>query len=122
MLVESQTDGELCILRLSGRFATGHDVAYLREKAEEVKRCGCPRVLVDFRDVAYLDSTGIGFLIGLYASVVTHPGGAFGIYAPNAKVREVLEICRLDTIFPIYKDEAAARAALKAGDSALSGR
>ena len=42
MLVESQTDGELCILRLSGRFATGHDVAYLRERAEEVKRCGCP--------------------------------------------------------------------------------
>ncbi len=122
MLVEFQSDGELCILRLSGRFATGLDAAYLGERAEEVKRSCCPRVLVDFRDVAYLDSTGIGFLIGLYTSVITRPGGAFGIFSPNAKVREVLDICRLDTIFPIYEDEAAARAALKAGDSAFSGR
>jgi len=122
MLVEFQTDGELCILRLSGRFATGQDAAYLRDRAEDLKRSGCLLVLVDFRDVAYLDSTGIGFLIGLYTSVVTRPGGAFGISAPNSKVREVLDICRLDTIFPIYQDEASARAALKAGDSALSGR
>lgn len=122
MLVEFQTNGELCILRLSGRFATGQDTVYLREQAEELKRRGCTRVLVDFRDVAYIDSTGIGFLIGIYSSVIKTPNGAFGICSPNTKVREVLELCRLHTIFPIYADEASALAALKAGDSAFSGR
>ena len=122
MLVEFQVDGEICILRLTGRFATGQDTAYLREQSEELKRSGCTRVLVDFRDVAYIDSTGIGFLIGVYTSVIKSPGGAFGICSPNHKVREVLELCRLHTIFPIYPDEAAALTALKAAHSAISGR
>jgi anti-sigma B factor antagonist len=122
MLVEFQVDGDLCILRLTGRFATGQDTGYLREKTDEVKRCGCARVLVDFRQVAYIDSTGIGFLIGIYTSVVKNPGGVFGILAPNPRVLEVLELCRLDTVFPIYNGEAEAVAALKAGDSAFSGR
>lgn len=122
MLVEFQVDGELCILRLSGRFATGQDTAYLRQQTDELKRRGCSRVLVDFSDVAYIDSTGIGFLIGIYTSVIKCPGGAFGICCPNPKVREVLELCRLHTVFPVYDDEAAALAALKAGDSAFSGR
>jgi len=122
MLVEFQVEGEICILRLTGRFATGQDTAYLRERTDELKRRGCTMVLVDFREVAYIDSTGIGFLIGIYTSVIKNPGGAFGICCPNAKVREVLELCRLHTIFPIYDDEATALAALKAGNSALSGR
>jgi anti-sigma B factor antagonist len=121
MLVEFQFYGELCILRLTGRFATGQDTTYLREQTEELKRHGCSMVLVDFRDVAYIDSTGIGFLIGIYTSI-KNKGGKFGICCPNAKVREVLEVCRLNTVFPIYDDEAAALAALKAGDSAFSGR
>jgi anti-sigma B factor antagonist len=122
MLVEFQVDGELCTLRLTGRFATGQDTTYLREQTEELKRRGCSMVLVDFRNVAYIDSTGIGFLIGIYTSVIKHPGGKFGICCPNAKVREVLELCRLHTVFPIYEDEASALTAMKAGDSALSGR
>ena len=66
MLVEFEFRGDICVLRLQGRFATGQDSLYLHTKAEELKTSGCAKILVDFSDVDYVDSTGIGFLIGIY--------------------------------------------------------
>ena len=37
MLVEFEYLGDICVLRLEGRFATGQDSLYLHTKAEELK-------------------------------------------------------------------------------------
>ncbi len=63
------------MLRLEGRFATGQDSLYLHTKAEELKNSGYVKILVDFSRVDYVDSTGIGFLIGIYTSVKKSPAG-----------------------------------------------
>jgi anti-sigma B factor antagonist len=116
MLVELEKRGDVCVLRLHGRFATGKDSGYLRGKTEEVKNCGCTRVLADFTQVEYLDSTGIGFLIGIYTSVVAGSTGQFVLANLNRRVREVLELTRLANVMPIYPSEEAAFEALRPGD------
>lgn len=113
MLVELERRGDICFLRLHGRFATGKDSSYLRGKTEEVKNSGCSRVLADFGQVEYLDSTGIGFLIELYTSLSKDQNGRFVLANLNRRVREVLELTRLANVMPIYPDEKSALDALR---------
>ena len=118
MLVDFEYRGDLCVLRLEGRFATGQDSLYLHTKAEELKTSGYVKVLVDFKGVDYVDSTGIGFLIGIYTSVKKSPLGQFALANVTRRVRDVLELTRLAQVIPIYPTEAAALEALNAGKSA----
>jgi anti-anti-sigma factor len=117
MLVEIEKRGDVCLLRLHGRFATGKDSGYLRGKTEEIKNSNCSKVLADFSEVEYLDSTGIGFLIGIYTSVTKAPAGQFVLCNLNRRVREVLELTRLANVMPIYPSEDAASEALRKAQS-----
>jgi len=115
MLVELESLGDVCVLRLHGRFATGQDSAYLRGRTEEIKSSGTSKVLADFSEVDYIDSTGMGFLIGIYTSVVRIPNGRFVLCNLNRRVREVLELTRLANVMTIYANEEAAMRALQEG-------
>lgn len=121
MLVDFDYRDDVCILRPRGRFATGVDAAYLRSKTEEVRKCGCRKVMADFSDVPYIDSTGIGFVVGLYTTVTNTLGGRFVIAGPHARVREVLDLMRLSSVMPIVADEAAGLEFLHAGQTAAQG-
>jgi anti-sigma B factor antagonist len=112
MLVEFEHQGDVCILRLHGRFATGQDSGYLRARTDEIKCAGFSKVLADFSEVSYIDSTGIGFLIGIYTSVLKNPNGHFVLANLNHRVRDVLELTRLTNVIPIYPDLKSAFDAL----------
>ena len=113
MLIELELKDDICILRPKGRFATGADADYLRAKVDEIKKSGRVKILADFRDVPYIDSTGIGFLVAIYTSVTNSLGGRFVLVGPNPRVREVLELMRLSTVFSTTPDEASGLALLK---------
>ena len=113
MLIEFEYRDDVCNLRPRGRFVTGLDAAYLRSKTEELRNSGCRKVLADFRDVPYVDSTGIGFLVGVYTTV-TNAGGRFVIVGPQRRVREVLDLTRLSSVMPIAANEAAGLKFLRA--------
>ena len=108
MLVEFEFRGDICVIHLQGRFATGQDSLYLHTKAEELKNSGYVRILVDFGGVDYVDSTGIGFLIGIYTSVTRSPNGQFALANANRRVREVLEPVSY-THLDVYKRQAPHR-------------
>src|SRR5712671_5979103 len=112
MLVEFEHQGDVCVLRLHGRFATGQDSAYLRARTDEIKGSGYLKVLADFSQVSYIDSTGIGFLIGIYTSVLKNAKGHFVLANLNRRVRDVLELTRLTNVIPIYPDFESALDAL----------
>jgi anti-sigma B factor antagonist len=113
MLVDYHFQDDVCILRLRGRFQTGLDVDYLRAKTDELKATGYRKVLADFSDVPYIDSTGIGFVVSLYTSFVNSSQGQFVIAAAPARVREILDLTKLSSIIPIFDNEQSALAALK---------
>jgi anti-anti-sigma factor len=120
MLVDFEFRGDICLLRLHGRFATGQDSLYLQTKAEELKNSGVLKVLVDFASVDYVDSTGIGFLIGIYTSVTKSAQGRFVLANANRRVRDVLELTRLAQVIHLYPNETAALEALDAGGKSAS--
>ena len=64
MRIELKFAGEIPIMRLSGRFIAGGDGPFLRQKVTDLVEAGSRKIILDFEDVPYLDSTGLGFLAG----------------------------------------------------------
>jgi anti-anti-sigma factor len=117
MLIELQQKDDIVVLRFQGRIATGLDLEYLRTKLEEVRNRRSDKVLADFREVSSIGSTGLGFVVGVYTSVVKIPGGRFVLVGANARVREVLDLTRLSTIIPLAEDMSSGLAALQQPNS-----
>lgn len=94
------------ILDLSGRLTLGEATAQFRERvrAEAEKN---PRVLLNVAGVSYMDSAGLGEMVGAHASV-TSRGGQLKLLNAQQKLRDLLQITRLYTIFESFDDEAAA--------------
>jgi anti-anti-sigma factor len=121
MLVEIERLEDISVLRLKGRFATGSDRDYLADKAGQVRSLNCTKVLAEFRDVPYIDSTGIGFVVGLFTSVTKAGEGRFVLVGPHPRVQHVLKITRLDTVIPVAADMEAGIAYLNAGSPQAAG-
>jgi anti-anti-sigma factor len=113
MLIEIETQEEVCILRIKGRFATGADPDYLRSKTDEIKARDCRKLLVDVTEVSAIGSTVIGFVVGLYTSMTKKTDGRFILAGANSRVREVLDLTRLSTVIPLAPDTASALAELR---------
>jgi len=118
MLIEVNQIDDVCLLRFEGRFTTGTDPEYLKNKAEELKQLGCQKVLADFREVPSVGSTAIGFLVAIYSSVTKLPDGRFVLVGAQPRVREVLDLTRLSSILPMAGDMASGMAALRGTASA----
>jgi anti-anti-sigma factor len=117
MLIELQEKDDVVVLRFQGRIATGLDLEYLRTKLEEVRNRRSDKVLADFREVSSIGSTGLGFVVGVYTSVVKIPGGRFVLVGANTRVREVLDLTRLSTIIPLAEDMSSGLAVLQQKNS-----
>lgn len=113
MLIELQQKDDICVLRFQGRIATGADLEYLSTKLEEIRNRRSDKVLADFSGVSSIGSTGLGFVVGVYTSVVKAPGGRFVLVGANHRVREVLDLTRLSTIIPLAEDIKAGLAVLQ---------
>jgi anti-anti-sigma factor len=113
MIIEIQRQDDVCVLRLQGRFVTGTDPEYLQSKAAEIKSCGCSKVLVDFREVSAIGSTGIGFVVGIYTSITKNANGRFVLVGPSPRVCQVLDLMRLSAVIPLAADITSGEAALR---------
>jgi anti-sigma B factor antagonist len=107
MTVEFEQKNQVCTVHLKGKIATGSDVGYLRERAEQLKSMNYRKVIVDCHELPYLDSTGIAFLVGIFTSI-KNAGGDCGLVQLTQRVREVLDLTHLTTVIPVFDTAEAA--------------
>jgi anti-sigma B factor antagonist len=85
-----------------------HNSPELRDALLELLATAKPKNLVlNMSQVAYMDSSAIAVLVESLRKLRTG-GGKLFLVAPQARVKSVLEIARLDTIFKIVAEEADA--------------
>ena len=120
MLIELEHQGDVCVLRMSGRFLTGTSPDYLHDKMSEFKKGNYGKVLTDLREVVSIGSVGIGFLAGVYASVTKNPAGRLVLVGPQKRVLEVLELTRLSSVIPLAADMPSGMALLRGEHSAAN--
>lgn len=79
----------------------------LREALLKEMRSGAPNLLVNMTGVGYIDSSGIATLVeGLQLSQQTQT--RFGLFGLRNNARSVLELARLNRVFPLFENEQEA--------------
>lgn len=112
MRIEVRFDEDVPILSLSGRFLAGGDGPYLRQKVSDLIEAGAKKLIIDFSEVPYIDSTGLGFLAGARVSAL-NAGVRMVLASLNPHVRKILDEVKLAQFFVTANDAAAALAGLK---------
>lgn len=110
--------GDVAIVDLAGRITLGEGSGLLRGTIKDLVANGQKNILVNLKEVTYVNSAGLGELVGSYASV-THMGGNIKLLHPQAKVHDLLQVTKLFTVFVTFDDENEALrsfAAAAAGD------
>ncbi|HEV2351350.1 MAG TPA: STAS domain-containing protein [Terriglobia bacterium] len=105
-IVEKDSGG-ITILEISGRITLGDESQQLRTKLKELLAQGKSRLVLDLANVGYIDSAGLGTLVGGYTSAY-NVGAIMKLANLTKKFHEQLHITKLVTIFDVYNtvDEA----------------
>lgn len=94
------------ILDLEGRVTLGDATGRIREavKAAIIER---PNIILNLAGVPYMDSAGLGEMVGAFTSVVGR-GGQLRLLYPQKRLHDLLQLTRLCTVFETFEDERAA--------------
>jgi len=104
---------DITIVDLSGQIKLGEGSSTLRDIVKDLLSKGEKKILINLADISYIDSSGIGELVSAYTSV-RNQGGEMKLLKLTKRVKDVLAITKLLTVFDVKDDEAAAIAAFKA--------
>jgi anti-sigma B factor antagonist len=97
----------ITILDLSGRITLGQESGTVRDEVLLILASGSKKILVNLKEVTYIDSSGLGELVAAYTAV-KNAGGELKLLNLTSKVRDLLVITKLVTVFDVKEDEASA--------------
>ena len=86
-----------------------HSSPLVKAQIEPLIAQRCAKVVVDLAGVSYIDSSGLAVFIEALQRVRGY-GGNFALCGLRENVRHIFNIARLDQVFPIFADQAAALA------------
>lgn len=99
--------GEVVILDLRGKITIGEGSVLLRDTVENLLEANRNRIILNLGGVSYVDSSGIGELVSRYTTT-KNTGGKLKLLNLPKKIKDLLMITKLLTVFEIYEDEHAA--------------
>ena len=102
---------DVAVVYLSGAILFGEESASLRSLVRDLLNQS-NQIVLDLKEVSYIDSGGLGTLVALYASA-RKVGGEIKLSRLGPRANEVLQITKLMTIFDVYDDADAAAASFR---------
>src|SRR5579875_3415716 len=105
--IKTRREGNVTILDLSGKITLGENTGILRDELRNLMAQGSKNIVLNMKDVTYVDSAGLGELVGAYTTA-TNQGGAVKLLHLQGKMKDLMQITKLHTIFPTYDDEQQA--------------
>jgi anti-sigma B factor antagonist len=105
---------DVTILDLNGRLSLGEALAFgpgsglvLSETIREFAKKGQKKILLNLAGVSYVDSSGVGQLVGALTTA-RNQSGDVKLLKPSVHVLDLLKTTKLDGVFDIHEDETAA--------------
>ncbi len=99
--------GDVTVIDANGRITLGEGSSTFRDTIKDLTARGNKKLLLNLGDVSYIDSSGIGEMVSGFTSV-TNQGGELKLLHLNKRVKDLLQITKLYTVFEVFDDEAAA--------------
>lgn len=99
--------GDVAVVDLTGRITLGEEASKFREAIRVLVARGERKLLLNLAQVSYLDSSGLGELVSAYTTLRSQ-GGELKLLHLGRRIRDILQITKLCTVFEVYEDEAEA--------------
>jgi len=107
MGISQRRVGEVTIIDLSGRFMSTEEPNRIKDKITSLVFGGHTRIVLNLADVSYIDSSGLGELVAGHLTA-RRVGGVVKLANASARMRQILELTKLVTIFEMHASEAEA--------------
>lgn len=107
MEIQERTVGAVTILDLKGKLVFGDGDVLLKDKVRSVLHRGCRQLVLNLADLTYIDSVGVGELVGTYTTM-TRQGGRLKLLSVPKRIHDLLVITKLLTVFQTFDTEAEA--------------
>jgi len=115
-----EAQGDCYVVELGGEIDV-YTAPKLREKLISLVEAGSYQLIVDMEGVDFLDSTGLGVLVGGLKRVRAHDGW-IDLVCTQSRILRIFRITGLNKVFSIYDTvaEATAAHAIPGGDDSES--
>ena len=102
--INSRDVSHVTILDIRGRIVLGEEIHGLRDAVRKLVADGNKKIILNLAEVDYIDSSGVGELVGSFTTV-RNAGGELKLLNLSQKVHDVLHVTKLYTVFDIRDDE-----------------
>jgi anti-sigma B factor antagonist len=99
--------GDVTVIDAAGRITLGEGASAFRDTIRDLANKGHKKLLLNLGEVSYIDSSGIGELVSGFTTV-TNGGGQLKLVGLSKRIKDLLQITKLYTVFDVYDDEAHA--------------
>jgi anti-sigma B factor antagonist len=99
--------GDVTVVDGVGRITLGDGASTFRDTIRNLAASGHKKLLLNLAEVSYIDSSGIGEMVSGFTTV-TSQGGQVKLLNLTTKVKDLLQITKLYTVFEVFDDETAA--------------
>ena len=107
MEIEQRPSGDVMILDLRGKLTIGSGDELLKDKINSLVQQGQKKLLLNLADVPYVDSAGLGAIVSSYTTV-SRDGGSLKLLGLTSRIKDLLAITKLLTVFDTYESESDA--------------
>ena len=114
MKIEERHAGNVTVLEVHGRITLGEGDIQLRNRILETIDQGARKILLNLKGVSFIDSAGIGELVAAYTTAKNR-NVDLRLCELSKKLRDLLVITRLITVFRVYATEQEALQAFQEG-------
>lgn len=111
--LSTRTVDGILVVDCAGRIVFGEESAALRDKVRKLVTEN-NRIILNLRDITYIDSGGLGTLVSLYTTA-RNAGGAVKLANLTQRVDDLLQVTKLVTIFEVFDSEEEAIESFKKG-------
>lgn len=105
--IDERIIGEVTVLDIAGKLTIDHAAPHLKDKINSLISQQRTRIVLNLKNVPYIDSGGLGQLVASYGSVMK-AHGALKLLNVNSRNHDLLSITRLVTLFESFDSEAEA--------------
>lgn len=102
MKMDEKASGDIIVLQLSGKIMGGPDASLLNDKLHELIEAGKTKVVVDLGSVDWMNSSGLGILIG-GLTTMRNSGGDLKLANITDRIQSLLMITKLLTVFETFE-------------------
>ena len=107
MEITQRVVGEVTVLDLAGRMTRNDGYGAVKARVTELLGQSVGSFVLNLTDVPYLDSTCVGELVSAFITV-RNKGGKLKLFGATGRIRKLLTVAKLDTVFEVFESEAAA--------------